>query len=150
MKIISSVCLSFAHVHMGRVQSCRNICVIVYKSGLSRCGVNLYKPVTLNFALFASNSFLFANSSTRAMHQSFLTTDPPPTGIAGLICREMTFQVLPQCWACGITRIYTHGIYCYKEQVPAVQGCDGWKFIVFAISYSGGWGSGYRWLVHSR
>ena len=42
---------------MGRVQKCRNVPVIVFKSGLTRCGGSLYKPATLNFALFACNSF---------------------------------------------------------------------------------------------
>ena len=41
---------------MGRIGKYRNVPVIVYKSGLARCGGNLYKAVTLNFALFAWNS----------------------------------------------------------------------------------------------
>ena len=35
---------------------------IVYKSGVARCGGNLCKPVTMNLALFAWNSFLFIHS----------------------------------------------------------------------------------------
>ena len=61
MKIISSVSLSVCpwHVCIGRVWKCRNVHVIVYKSGLAGCGDNLYKPYLLNFPLFAWNSFLF-------------------------------------------------------------------------------------------
>ena len=46
-------CLSFVCVCMVSVQNCRNICVIVYKNDLAICGGSLYKPVTLNIALFA-------------------------------------------------------------------------------------------------
>ena len=51
-----AVCLSLAHVCMGRVPKCRNVPVIVYKSGLARRGGYLYKPATLNYALLACNS----------------------------------------------------------------------------------------------
>ena len=52
-------------VYMERVQKCRYVCVIVYKSGLARCGDNLYKPITLNFPLFA---YLYpGNWSTRTL-----------------------------------------------------------------------------------
>ena len=44
-----SVCLSLAHMCIGRIWKCRNVPVIVYKSGLARCGGKL-KQVTLNFA----------------------------------------------------------------------------------------------------
>ena len=55
-----------------------------------------------------------------------------------------------KCRACDIMQIYPSGIYFYKEQgydsqqVPAVQGFDGWKAIVPAIPHGGG-GSGYKW-----
>ena len=61
-KYSQSVCLSLAHMCMGRVRKYRNVHVIVYKSGLARCDDNLYKPITLIFPLFAWNSFLFIRS----------------------------------------------------------------------------------------
>ena len=49
--------LSLAYVCIGRVRKCRNVRVTVYKfkSGLARCGDNLYKPSST----FAWYSFLF-------------------------------------------------------------------------------------------
>ena len=54
--------LSLAHACMGRVRKCRNVRLIVYKRDFSRCGDFYYKPITLNFPLFAWNSFLFRHS----------------------------------------------------------------------------------------
>ena len=58
--IISSVSLSVCPLHMCAWEGYKIVEIFVlkvYKSDLARCGGNLYKPVTLNFALFAWNSF---------------------------------------------------------------------------------------------
>ena len=92
------------------------------------------------------------NSFDVLMHPSFVTTAPPspPThirdgwGIAGLMCGAVTFWVPLQCRASDIPR----GIDYYKkqgydsQQVPAVQGCDGWKVIVPTIPIGGGGAGG--------
>ena len=98
------------------------------------------------------------------MHQSFVATAPPPPpppththrGIGGLVGdsrANVRGSDLLSSRACDIMQIYPCGIHYYKEQgyasqeVPAVQGCDGWKVVVPAILRRW-WSSGYKWLVH--
>ena len=49
---INNVSLSLAQVCMERIRTCRNVRVTVYKSGLARCGGNIYKPIMFNYAVF--------------------------------------------------------------------------------------------------
>ena len=101
------------------------------------------------------------------MHQSFVATAPPPhtyrdgRGIAGLMCRAVTFRVPPQCWACDITQMYPRGIYYYKQQGYTLSRPRSAGLLAGLLwmksccpRYSpwgggGGGGSGYKWLVHN-
>ena len=89
-------------------KSCRNIHVIAYKSGLARCDGNLYKPVTLNLALFAWNSFLFIHSiiSIRVTGSKFV---PGENGLPDPNLGYPGTRPSPTCMPCVYTCLYARG-----------------------------------------
>ena len=97
MKIISSISLSVSPLHTCAWEGYETVEIFMLITGLTRCGGSLYKPVTLNFALFTWNSFLFIHSiisiwvtGTRVIglpdtNLGYLGTSPSPTVITKTI-----------------------------------------------------------------